>query len=170
MDDLLNFFILFKISLDFSDFIEIAGIVVNFFLAIWIVKTIQNKLTNKRVLKDHFICEIKELRVEYSEYIKKCYAGNLVPQDTLRWFKIVNIKATHLMNDVEELYKINCPELTLFHNDLRDAITNSNEYSQNFRANNPVSFNARTKRTIDLIQLAHYGLFNKLVRHVNDSN
>ena len=84
MGDVLKFIFVFNYSLDFSDYIEITGIIVNFFLAIWIVKTIQNKLTNKRVLKDHFISEIKELRVEYNAYIKDCYDGKLIPKETLR--------------------------------------------------------------------------------------
>jgi hypothetical protein len=170
MDDVLKFFVVLKFSLEFSDYIEIFGIIVNFILAIWIVQTIQNKLTNKRVLKDHFICEIKELRLEYNDYIKNCYAGNLIPQETLRWFKLINIKTIHLMNDVQDLYKVSCPELTSFHNDLRDIITNSTEYSTNFRPNTPVVFSSITKRQMDLIQLTHYGLFNKLVRLVNDAN
>ena len=74
------------------------------------------------------------------------------------------------MNDVRELYKITSPELNNFHNDLREIITNSTEYSQNYRANNPVIFTSITKRKLDLIQSTHYGLFNKLIRHINDFN
>jgi len=170
MGNALKFVFVFNYSLDFSDFIEVIGILVNFCLAIWIVKTIQNKLTNKRVLKDHFISEIKDLRVDYNEYIKNCYSGNLIPQDTLRWFKLINIKTIHLMNDVTDLYNVTSPELNSFHNDLRDIITNAPEYSANFRLNSPVVFTSATKRRIDLIQLNHYGLFNKLVRLVNDCN
>ncbi|SHG37471.1 hypothetical protein SAMN05443549_103432 [Flavobacterium fluvii] len=170
MGDALKIFVVFNCSLDFSDCIEIFGIIVNFFLAIWIVRTIQNKLNNKRVLKDHFISEIKELRIEYNDYIKNCYAGNLIPQDTLRWFKLINIKTIHLMGEISNLYKVNCPELNSFHNDLRDIITNAPEYSTNFRRNNPVAFSSITKRQIDLIQLTHYGLFNKLIRLVNDAD
>lgn len=172
MGDALKFFVVFNCSLDFSDCIEIFGIIVNFFLAIWIVKTIQNKLTNKRVLKDHFICEIKELRAEYIEYIKNCYAGTIVPQDTLRWFKLINMKKNHLINDVRELYHVSCPELNSFHNDLHDIITNSPEYSANFRMNNTVVLSSSTKRRIDLIQIrhSHNSLFNKFVRLVNDAD
>ena len=170
MGDILKFIFVFNYSLYFSDFIEIIGIVVNFFLAIWIVRTIQNKLTNKRVLKDHFMCEIKELRIEYNLFIKDCYDGKLIPRDTLRWFKLRNIKNNHLMNDINELYNVNSIDLNSFQNDLRDLITNSNEYSANYRANTDVIFKYSTKRDLDLIQARYYGLFNKLIRFVNDSN
>lgn len=170
MGDILKFIFVFKYSLDFSDFIDVFGIIVNFFLAIWIVKTIQNKLTNKRVLKDHFISEIKELRVDYNLFIKDCYDGNLIPKDTLRWFKLRNIKNTHLMNDVNELYNISSDDLNSFQSDLSDLITNSIEYSSNYRSNHVVIFKASTKRELDLIQARYYGLFNKIIRSVNDSN
>ena len=50
-----NIFFNFNFDISFSELIDILSIVVNSFLAIWIVKTIQNKINNKIVLKDHFI-------------------------------------------------------------------------------------------------------------------
>lgn len=170
MGDGLKFYFVFNYSLDFSDYIEIFGIVVNSFLAIWIVKTIQSKLTNKRVLKDHFISEIIELRIDYNSYIKDCFDKKVLPKDIPRKFKLIHTKKTHLMKDVMELYKISCPDLDIYHDELREIITNSSEYNANYRSNTPVAFTHNTKRQIELIQSTHYGLFNKLIRFVNDSN
>lgn len=166
----LEIFFVFNYTFDFSNFIDLLGIIVNSALAFWIVRTIQNKLTNKRVLKDHFISEIKEIRSEYNEYIKNIYNGSVVPQEALRWFKLQNIKKIHLMEDVTNIYKISSPQLTTFHTDLRELVTNSPEFSNNYRSNLPVSFSTATKRELDRIQLTYNGIFNKLIIKVNDSN
>ena len=57
-----------------SDWISIIGIIINSSLSIWLVITIQNRLTNKRVLKDHFITEIKDIRSEYKIFLNNLYS------------------------------------------------------------------------------------------------
>ena len=51
-----------------SDLINFIGILVNAYLAYWIVKKLQDKVNNKRVLKDHFINETKELNEVYIKH------------------------------------------------------------------------------------------------------
>ena len=69
----LNFFS----SLEAADWIALFGVLVNAGLAYWIVRTIQNNLTNKRVLKDHFINEIKEIRNDYKTCLNNLYSNKL---------------------------------------------------------------------------------------------
>jgi hypothetical protein len=51
VEPILKLFCIMKIS----DWISIITLIVNSGLAIWIVSTIQRKMNNRRVLKDHFI-------------------------------------------------------------------------------------------------------------------
>lgn len=170
MGDALRFIFSFNFTLDFSNFIDILGIIVNSLLALWIVQTIQNKLANKRVLKDHFISEVKDIRTEYNEYIKDIYGERLIPRETLRAFKLLNIKKDNLLSDIADIYKVAEPNLNSFHVDLRELITNSPEYSANFRNNSPVSFSGVTKIKLDRIQVNYNGVFNKLIIKINDAN
>ena len=165
----IDFNFLFNFNLDFSDFIEILSICVNAALGFWIVRTIQNKLTNQRVLKDHFISEIKDLRAEYNEFIKKMYSGLVEPQETLRWFKIASIKKNHLLTDIRDIYTTGDDKLDEFHNKLHDIVINSNEFIMNYRANSPISSSRITHRKLDNIQATYNGIFNKLIIMVNDS-
>lgn len=160
---------IFNYTFDFSDIISALGIIVNSILAIWIVKTIQNKLTNKRVLKDHFISEIKDIRNEYNQYIKNIEKGNIKPQESPRWFKLQNIKLDHLMNHINEIYNIPFPQLITFHSELRELITNSSELISNYRNNTPVTFSTTTIRKLDRIQSKYIGIYNKLIIKINDS-
>lgn len=82
-----------SISLEESDIIAIIGVIINAFLAIWIVKTLQNNLANKRYLKDHLIQEVKDLRSEYKKFLNELYQGKLRPKQILPWFKLMNINS-----------------------------------------------------------------------------
>lgn len=169
MGEALKIVFVFNYNFDFSNFIDFLAIVVNSILAIWIVKTIQNKLTNKRVLKDHFISEIKDVRTEYNDYMKDIYADRIVPQETLRWFKLLNVKRIHLMSDITSIYKVTFLEWNNFHTDLRELVTNCPEFNANFRSNSAITFSLATKRKLDIIQRQYNGIFNKLIIGINDA-
>lgn len=49
--------------------LTLIGIVVGALVAVWVVKVIQNKLTDDRVLKDYFISEIKDIRDQYRSFV-----------------------------------------------------------------------------------------------------
>lgn len=170
MGKALDFFFVFNWTFNFADLISLFGIIINSALAIWIVKTIQNKLANKRVLKDHFIAELKDLRIEYLDFIKVIHEGNLLPKLALRKFKSLEIKKKHLFENLLEIYNIDAERLDNFHFELRELITNSTEYSRNFRTNNPVIFTPQTIRTLDRIQMNYDGTFNSLIIKINDSD
>lgn len=169
MGNALKIVFVFNWSFDFSNVIDAIAIIVNSGLAIWIVKTIQNKLTNKRVLKDHFISEIKDLRYDYNEYIKSAYSGDLLPKSITRWFKIKNIKKNHLVGHLNRLYSVSASDLNTFHKELRELITNSPEYIANFRDNSPLVFTVITKIKIDKLQTKYFDVFNKIIIDINDS-
>ena len=98
-------------SLEAADWIALLGVAVNAGLAYWIVRTIQNKLTNKRVLKDHFINEIKEIRNDYKTCLNNLYSNNTHPHRVIPWFKLMNIKVDDLMTIVYTKYKIDKSKL-----------------------------------------------------------
>ena len=93
-----------SISLEASDKIAIIGVIIKSFLAIWIIKTLQNNLANKRYLKDHLIQEIKDLRSEYKKFLNELYQGKLRPKQILPWFKLMNIKTQDVMEIVNQKY------------------------------------------------------------------
>lgn len=165
-----NIFFNFNFDISFSELIDILSIVVNSFLAIWIVKTIQNKLNNKRVLKDHFISEIKDLRSEYNDYLRKLSYMAISPKGTPRFFKYLDIKKNHLLNDLGSIYCVKNDKLNLFHSELRELITNCEEFTENYREDNEFSLRSKTKAKLDRIQIKYNGIFNELIISVNDCN
>lgn len=158
----------FFCSFDTSNWIDLIGIIVNAGLAYWIVRTIQNKLTNKRVLKDHFINEIKEIRAEYKGCLNNLYSNNTNPQRIIPWFKLMNIRVADLMVLINEKYKIDEKKLKPYQNELRELITNNNDFINQFK-NDKIVFSEASRSELIKFQHTHNKLFNEIIIAINDS-
>lgn len=155
-------------SLAAADWIALLGVAVNAGLAYWIVRTIQNKLTNKRVLKDHFINEIKDIRAEYKGCFDNLYSNNTHPQRIIPWFKLMNIRVADLMALIKEKYKIDEKKLDPYQNELRELITNNNDFITQFR-NIKVDFSEESRIELIKFQQRHNKLFNEIIIAINDA-
>lgn len=151
-----------------SDWITILGLLVNSGLAIWIVRTIQNNLKNRRVLKDHFITELKDIRKEYKICLTNLYANSTYPKNIIPWFKLMNIKVTDLMECITLKYKIDKATLSPYQNELRDLVTDNEDFIRQYESNSPVIFSEGSKNTFILFQQKYNGLFNQLIIKIND--
>ncbi len=155
-------------SLESADWIALFGVAVNAGLAYWIVRTIQNKLTNKRVLKDHFISEMKDIRTEYKNCLNNLYSNNTNPQRIIPWFKLMNIRVNDLMILINQKYKIDIKKLEPYQNELRELITNNNDFINQFR-NDKVVFSEASRSELIKFQQTHNKLFNEIIIAINDS-
>jgi hypothetical protein len=155
-------------SLGVSDWIELTAIIVNMGLTYWIVKTIQNKLTNKRVLKDHFINEIKDIRNEYKSCLNNLYSSNTHPQRVIPWFKLMNIRVNDIMILINEKYKIDIKKLEPYQNELRELVTNNNDFIAQFK-NEKIAFSEESRSELIKFQQTYNKLFNELIIGINDS-
>lgn len=157
-----------KPLIEVSDWIAIGAVLINGGLAFWIVRTIQNKLANKRVLKDHFIAEIKEVREQYKVQLNNLYSGNCKPKELLPWFKLMNIKVNDLMVLVNQKYDIDKDKLKPYQTDLRIIVTESAEYINNFKQNKAICFSDGSKTNLIQFQQQNNSIFNKLIVNIND--
>lgn len=155
-------------TIEISDWINLAGILINGVLAYWIVHTIQNKLNNKRILKDHFIQEVKDIRNEYKLCFNSLYSNNSNAQTLKAWFKLMNIKINDLMEILNEMYTINPKYLNPYQNDLRELITNNDDYIKYFN-DSKIIFTEDSKSKIIVFLQQHNHLFTGLIVKINNS-
>lgn len=153
-----------------SDIIDISGIVVNIGLTIWIVIKIQNNLTNKRVLKDHFITEIKEIRAEYKIFFNNLYSNNITAKSIIPWFKLMNIKVNDIMELMNKKYKINKDTLSPYQNELRELVTNNKDFEKEYQSEFPITFSENSKSEFIKFEQNYNSRFNKLIIEINDKN
>jgi len=158
------------VNIEVSDWISIAGIFINSALAIWIVKKIQNRLTNKRVLKDHFIAEIKEIRDEYRCFLNDLYASKKTASVIIPWFKLMNIKTNDVLELINVKYEIDKTILSPYQNNLRELITENKDFIENYNKNCPIVFSEISKTQIIKFQQDNNHLFNEIIVKINDEN
>jgi hypothetical protein len=156
-------------SLTATNWIAILGIFVNSALAIWIVRTIQSRLTNKRVLKDHFINEVKEIRNEYKCCLNNLYSNKTLPKTLIPWFKLMNIKVADLLTLINAKYKIDKDRLSPYQRELQELITNNEDFITQFNTDKPVVFTENSRSLIIKFQQEHNHLFNDIIIKINDT-
>lgn len=154
--------------LSVSDGIQIVSIFVNVCLTIWIVIVLQNKLTNRRALKDYVIEEIKGFRQEYRTFFNNLCSNKIQAQTVLAWFKLMNIKITDLMDIIDKQYNIDKNTLGPFQNELRDLITENEDFIKCFQMRN-IEFSATSQSSIIKFQQDNSHLFNKIIVLINEA-
>ena len=155
-------------SMKISDWIAIGGIAVNAILAVVVIITVQNKFTNRRVLKDHFIDEVKEIRNEYNEFLTELRSNTMHPHKIIPWFKIANLKVNDLMKILKKKYKIDQNYLKAYQIDLNTQISNNIDFMAHY-THGQVIFSTPSKNQIIRFQQKHNQLFNELIVLINDS-
>lgn len=156
-------------SLDHSDYVEIFGVIINSILAYWIVRTIQTNLTNKRVLKDHFINEIKDIRNEYKNCLNNLYSNKTHPKIVIPWFKLMNIRVTDTMKLINHKYQIELTKLNPYQITLQELITNNEDFMNQFRNDKPIEFSDISKIQLIKFQQENNQIFNEIIIAVNDA-
>jgi hypothetical protein len=156
-------------ALTLADWISLIGIIINSILAYWIVRTIQNKLTNKRVLKDHFISEIKEIRGEYKEFLNNLYSSKIHSGKVIPWFKLMNIKVDNILDLAVRRYRLDNKALNPYQNQLRDLITDNVDFINQFGLDVPLNLSQDSKNQLIRFQQQHNHLFNEIIIKINDA-
>lgn len=155
-------------NLSNSDFIDIAAIVVNIILTVWIVMVIQNRSANKRFLKDYYISELKEIRNEFKNCLSNLYNNKVLPKNIIPWFKLMNIKVTDYMEGVNSTYKVDQKFLEPYQNELRELITENQDFINQFNSKEKLILSSVSKNELIRFQQVHSKLFNKLIIKINN--
>lgn len=163
-----RYFLNFFCSLEAADWISLFGVIVNAGLAYWIVRTIQNRLTNKRVLKDHFINEVKEIRNDYKVCLNNLYSNTTHPHRIIPWFKLMNIKIEDLMTIVNSKYCIDKNKLKPYQVELQELITNNSDFIMHYN-NEKVVFTEISRSQFIRFQQLHNQIFNDIIIKINDA-
>ena len=152
---------------DFSNIIDIVSIAVNGFLAIFIVKNVQKSQDNERVIKDHFINEVKAIKDQYALFYNNVIYGRLTSKEMLEWFKLMNIKVLDVSNMLNAHYKIKNDIFNPFIVNLPDLITNDNCFISQFNSLN-FTIDMQLKRKIFDFHSRNLKIFNECIIMINN--
>lgn len=156
------------LSLTTSEWISVITLLVNSILAIWIARTIQNSFTNKRILKDHFINEVKDIRNDYSIWLNDLSSNKINPKLVTPWFKLMSIRIKDLMLIISNKYDIDKNLLNPYQNDLRELITDNEDYIKQYQKNELLILTEASQKLIIKFQQENNLVFNKIIVAIND--
>ena len=155
-------------NLSISDIINITSTVVNSILAIWIVRTLQNNLANKRYLKDYIITEIKDLRLEYKNFLNELHSGKLKPKKIVPWFKLMSIRLQDTMEIVSGKYEIDKGILKNYQLKLKKIVTEFEEFNSNYKENKCFELTEKSLKEIVKFQQENNYKFNYVILKINE--
>ncbi|MBK8499123.1 MAG: hypothetical protein IPL52_09960 [Flavobacteriales bacterium] len=137
-------------------------------LAVWIINRLKDRSANRRTLKDHFIEEIKGIRAEYAKCLSNLYSSKSIAANVLPWFKLMNMKIDDVAKHVHRKYKIDRDKLRPYQIDLRELVTNNDDFVRHFNSGRPVVFTTQSKNELMMFQQSNVHLFNDIIISIND--
>ena len=152
---------------DIGNYIDVIAIIANVLLTIWIVLVIQDRSNNKRILKDYYINEIKELKNDYKVYLTNLYLCKVSPKNIIPWFKLMNIKVTDIMDEINCIYKIDKNTLNPYQNELRDLLTDNEDFNNQFN-DEKLNLSTTSKNSLIKFQQEKNKLFNQIILKINN--
>lgn len=153
-------------SFTLSDLLNILGIAANVILAIIIINYLQKKIDNKRVMKDHFIQEVKELKLEYITLINNVYSGKYVSAvETLPELKLLSIKINNLNDYLTEIYSIKDEPFMPYQIELNKIIT---ENYIELPGITKIGKEAQVRRELLVFEQKYIGKFTDVIILINN--
>lgn len=149
--------------------VNLLGIIVNGILAIWIVNTIQKKQNNERTIKDHFINEVKDFRVDCRQFLNATYNGTKFQREIIPTLKLLGIKSSQLLNTLNYCFNINPQHFNTYLIELNRILTDDPNFVSCKNENAEIKFHPNSLEKIIRFQSDHQPLFNDLILLINEA-
>lgn len=157
------------ILLTSSDWISIAGILVELLLAVWIIKKIEEKSASKRALKDLLISEIKDIREDYRLFFSELINDDLDVKLIIPNFKSRNIRNTNLLQLLKQQKYITSESvLNTYMFDLLQIITDSDDFAESLRSGGKLKVSKELINEINKFRSNNVKIFSDLIISVNN--
>ncbi len=151
-----------------ADYISLVSILVNVGLTYWIIDSLQDRKNNKRILKDHYINEVKEIKSDFKTLFTELFGAKITPKNFLTWYKLANVKMKDLVEDLNEIYKIESNCLNPYQTELRNIITENKDYISQFKKDE-LKLSPTTKNILIRFQQNNNKIFNKIIIKINNT-
>lgn len=121
-------------ALDASNWIAIIDILVTIFFGCVVVSYIGKRQTNNRATKDYFIGSLTEFSRAYDDFLINLMRSNVSPDDIKTWFKAHTMYITVTQKALKKQYKISFEKVQSANNTLKQYITDTDEFNEQYSA------------------------------------
>lgn len=138
-------------------------------LTYWLVSVVQNGINNRRLLKDHYIREILEIRSDYFDLFRSLQNGELKSKDVAYRFQQLSIRVDDLMPGIIEDFGLVKDDLSAYHLNILTGVSELDEYQRKYKRNSKVFTTIKSKEALQEIHRCSIGTFNAIIRQINGS-
>lgn len=153
-----------------SEFISICEILVNAILILWIAYFIQKSQVNSRTLKDYYISEVNNIKVEVSNYLDNVESSTVYPKEIQNWFFLKLAALRHINEILNSKYEIKSDIIISDLIDLQNIMEDDFEFLINYRRNNAFRFEELTLQMIRDFRAQKLQVFHQTIVLINDYN
>lgn len=119
-------------TISLSDIFAGFGVLLAAF-SLWISYQINRKLANDRALKDWFIGDVNEIRMEYKTFLNKFISGQCSSKFIVTWFKVMQIRIDSVNEVLQNEYKeLSFDKVAQFHAELKYYVTGLPDFDQHY--------------------------------------
>lgn len=142
---------------------SVVEILVTGCVAIWIVKTLQCKIDNQKVLKEHLCSEVIELRDDYRLWISKLSKEPMLPQNYKRSLSRLSHRVNDLMKLItSQFVKIDADYLYPYQIDILGIIEDDSNINKDYKKGGKISLSEDSIDKILDFESHNSHLFNDL--------
>lgn len=146
------------------------GIVVTAFMAVWVVRSVQRKIDNEQMLRDHFAHEVIELRKDTRDFMTKVITGGMHAKEIKRCHYRLSSHINDLLALLNKKYKVDKKYLKAYRQNVMKIIEDDGAYTQVFDANGEVTLNSETVTKLHEIEVKNDHLFNDVLLKIYEQN
>lgn len=108
--------------------LTILEIVVTTFVAVWVVRSVQRKLDNERILKDFLAHELIDLRSEVRTFIEKLISNGIKANSIKREHHLLSIRMKDLLDVMNKKFNVDKRYLKVYRQNLLKIVEEDASY------------------------------------------
>lgn len=137
-------------------------------VTLWLAISVQSGFNNRRILKDHFIREVLEIRSDYLDLLRKLQSGEVPAKDVTYYFQQINIRVEALMPLLQAQFALDA-SIRDYHLDLLSGATELAEYAGKFKRNLKVFKSRESRESLQASHARSVKIFTELIVQINDA-
>lgn len=146
------------------------SIIVTAFMAVWVVRSVQQKIDNERTLKDHLAHEIIDLRKDTRSFFAVVIKGGLKAGEIKRGHYRLSTHVNDLLTLLNKKYKIDKKYLKAYRQNVMKIIEKDDAYTNAFAGNEVVTLNDNTVAELHKVEVDNDHLFNDILLKIYEQN
>lgn len=143
--------------------IGVLEIIVTAFVAVWIVRSVQRKQENDRVLKDHLAHELINLRADVRTFLEKLMNGTIKAQHIKREHHLLSIRMRDILGALNKKYGVDKQKLKAYRSPLLKIVEEDEDYQQKCQGDELVSLSKETTLKLHEIRINNDHVFNDIL-------